>query len=69
MASVEANQTYPEAYTFYKYSTAMTEAFKKGVVIIVGEGVDSGKLVIGDLSRPVMDDYGLEDEVEEEYYE
>ena len=69
MASVEANQTYPEAYTFYKYSTAMTEAFKKGVVIIVGEGVDSGKLVIGDLSRPVMDEYGLEDEVEEEYYE
>ncbi len=69
MAGVEANKAYPEAYTFYKYITALTQAYKKGVVIVVGDGVDAGKLVIGDLSRPVMDYYGLEDEVEEEYFE
>ena len=69
MAGVEANKAYPEAYTFYKYISALTEAYKKGVLIVVGDGVDSGKLVIGDLSRPVVNDYGLEDEVEEEYFE
>ena len=69
MAGVEANKAYPEAYTFYKYISALTEAYKKGVLIVVGDGVDSGKLVIGDLSRPVIDNYGLEDEVEEEYFE
>jgi regulator of protease activity HflC (stomatin/prohibitin superfamily) len=69
MAGVEANKAYPEAYTFYKYISALTEAYKKGVLIVVGDGVDSGKLVIGDLSRPVADNYGLEDEVEEEYFE
>ena len=69
MAGVEANKAYPESYTFYKYNTAMTEAYKKGVVVIVGEGVDEGKLVIGDLSRPVEKGYDLEDEVEEEYFE
>jgi hypothetical protein len=69
MAGVEANKAYPEAYTFYKYISALTEAYKKGVLIVVGDGVDSGKLVIGDLSRPVVDNYGLEDEVEEEYFE
>jgi len=69
MAGVEANKTYPEAYTFYKYITAMTQAYKKGVVIVVGDGVEEGRLVIGDLSRPVEKSYDLEDEVEEEYYE
>ena len=69
MAGVEANKAYPEAYTFYKYISALTEAYKKGVLIVVGDGVDSGKLVIGDLSRPVVNNYGLEDEVEEEYFE
>lgn len=70
MAGVEANKTYPEAYNYYKYITALTQAYKKGVLIVVGEGVDSGSLIIGDLSRPVEEDfYFLEDEVEEEYYE
>lgn len=70
MAGVEANKEYPEAFRYHKYITAMTEAYTKGVVIIVGEGVDSGSLIIGDLSRPIAEDpYYLEDEVEEEYYE
>ena len=48
----------------------MTQAYQKGVMIVVGDGVDSGRLVIGDLSRPVLEDpYYLEDEVEEEYYQ
>lgn len=70
MAAVEAYNSFPSAYTYYKYMNSMTESYKKGVVIIVGDGVDSGSLVIGDLSRPVAEDpYYLEEEVEEEYYE
>ena len=70
VAAVEAYNAYPSAYTYYKYLNSMTEAYKKGVVIIVGEGVDSGRLVIGDLSRPVASNpYAYEDEVEEEYFQ
>lgn len=69
MASVDAYNGHPTAYTYYKYIKAMVEAYKKGVLIIVGDGVDSGKLVIGDLSRPVVeeDPFYIEPEVEEEY--
>ena len=69
-ALVAAYRAYPDAFTYYKYMEAMTQAYQKGVLIIVGEGVDSGGLVIGDLSRPVVKDpYYLEPEVEEEYFE
>jgi regulator of protease activity HflC (stomatin/prohibitin superfamily) len=69
-ALVAAYQAYPDAFTFYKFTEALTQAYKKGVLIIVGEGVDSGALVIGDLSRPILEDpYYLDPEVEEEYFE
>lgn len=70
MASVEAYNGHPAAYTYYRYMNAITQAYQKGVLIIVGDGVDTGKLIIGDLSRPVLEDpYYTEPEVEEEYYE
>lgn len=70
LASLGAYNTYPSAYTYYKYNTTATQAYKKGVVIIVGEDIDTSRLVIGDLSRPVPEDpYFIEHEVEEEYYQ
>lgn len=70
MAGVEAYNSYPSAYTYYKYITAMTGAYQKGVMIVVGDGVDSGRLIIGDLSRPTeVDPFFQEDEVEEEYFQ
>lgn len=70
MAGVEAYNTYPDAYTYYKYMKSIVQAYKTGVLIIVGDGVDSSRLVIGDLSRPVADEsYYTEPEVEEEYFE
>lgn len=70
MASVEAYNGYPEAFTYYKYISAITAAYKKGVLIIAGEGIDTGSLIIGDLSRPIPEVYNdVEPEVEEEYFE
>jgi hypothetical protein len=70
MASVEAYNGYPEAFTYYKYISAITAAYKKGVLIIAGEGIDTGSLIIGDLSRPMPEVYNdVEPEVEEEYFE
>ena len=70
MASVEAYNSHPEAFTYYKYISAVTAAYKKGVLIIAGDGIDTGRLIIGDLSRPVAEEYfDVEPEVEEEYYE
>ena len=69
MASVEAYNAYPGAYTFYKYTTTTSQAYQKGILIIVGEGVDEGALIIGDLQRPVEEDpYYIDEEVEEEYW-
>ena len=70
MASVEAYNGHPEAFTYYKYISTITAAYKKGVLIIAGDGIDTGSLIIGDLSRPVVEVYDdIEPEVEEEYYE
>ena len=70
MAGVEAYNGYPEAYTYYKYISSLTAAYKKGVLIIAGDGIDTGSLIIGDLSRPVKEEYyDIEPEVEEEYFE
>lgn len=71
MAAVEAYNSEPSAYTYYKYMNALTDAYGKGVLVLVGEDVDDSALVIGDLVRPPeeVDPYYVEPEVEEEYLE
>ena len=70
MAAVEAYNGEPAAYTYYKYMNALADAYNRGVLILVGEGVDEGALVIGDLSRPqAAEFYYTDPEVEEEYWE
>ena len=70
MAAVEAYKGEPSAYTYYRYMKALTDAYNRGVLLLLGEGVDEGALVIGDLTRPAeMDPFYTEPEVEEEYWE
>lgn len=70
MAALEACENEPSAYRYYKYMNALTQAYQKGVLILVGDGVDSASLIIGDLERPkeLMPGY-LDENYEEEYWE
>lgn len=47
MASVEAYGGSGEDYLYYKYLKAITEAYGKANLVIVGEGVDSSKIFFG----------------------
>ncbi len=49
MASVAANESNPDAYHYYKYLDALTKAYGKNKLILVGDGVDSSKLYFGNL--------------------
>lgn len=70
MAAVEAYGKHPAAYRYYKYLSALTDAYTKSVLVLVGDGVDESKLVIGNISRVEYEDpYYIEDEVEEEYWQ
>lgn len=46
-AGVDAYNSYPSAYTYYKYLKAVGEAYKKANLVIVGDGIDSSKLYFG----------------------
>lgn len=62
MAAAEADRNYRSEYRFFKYIKALTESYNGTKLIIVGEGVDSSKLVIGAMPAPTP-------EPEPEYYE
>lgn len=47
MAGVEAYNAYSSEYRYYKYLSAITEAYKKANLVIVGQGVDSSKIYFG----------------------
>lgn len=49
MASVSADGTYPDAYRYYKYMNAIKTAYGNVRLIIVGDGVDSSNLYLGNL--------------------
>lgn len=49
MASVSADGTYPDAYRYYKYMNAIKNAYGNVRLIIVGNGVDSSNLYLGNL--------------------
>ena len=53
-ASVEAANGSPEAYHYYKYLNAMSQAYGKAKLVIVGEGVDSSKIFFGNLGNVVL---------------
>lgn len=44
MASVEANNAYPDEYRFRKYLDALCKAYGKSRLVIVGEGIDSSNI-------------------------
>lgn len=49
MASVGADQNYPETYRYYKYLNAISQAYGSTRIVIVGDGVDSSNLYFGSL--------------------
>lgn len=49
MASVEADDAYPETYRYYKYLQAVTSAYSDARVVIVGDGVNSENIYIGNI--------------------
>ena len=49
MASVAADQSYTGAYRYYKYMNALKNAYGNVRLIIVGDGVDSANLYLGNL--------------------
>ena len=71
MAAANADSAYRDAYRFYKYINAVTGSYQGTRLIIVGQGVDSGKLVIGALPapEPTVEETYPEEEVGEEMME
>lgn len=49
MASMEAYNTYPDSYKYYKYLDAVKKAYGNANLVIVGEGVDTSALYFGSL--------------------
>lgn len=50
MASVEADKVNSSAYRYYKYLEALTKAYGKGKLVIVGDGVDTSDIYFGNLT-------------------
>lgn len=51
MASVAAYEANPEAYRYYKYLDALTNAYGQANLILVGDGIDSSKIILGNLAN------------------
>ncbi|MBQ8356822.1 MAG: hypothetical protein IJX39_03330 [Clostridia bacterium] len=49
MASVEADNAYRDAYRYYKYLQAITEAYADAKIVIVGDGVNTENIYIGNI--------------------
>lgn len=50
MASVEADSAYSDEYRYYKYMQAITKAYSDAKLIIVGDGVNTGNIYIGNFN-------------------
>ena len=68
VAAADADSAYRNEYRFYKYIRALTESYQGTRLIIVGEGVDSSKLVIGALPapQPEIEEIYPEEELDDE---
>ena len=47
MAALTASNSYPDEYAYYKYLNALCSAYQKAKLVIVGDGVDGGRLYFG----------------------
>lgn len=54
MASVEANKENKDAYQYYKYLDALTQAYGKANLILVGDGVDASRLYFGNFANSAV---------------
>lgn len=54
MASVEANKENKDAYQYYKYLDALTQAYGKANLILIGDGVDASKLYFGNFANSAI---------------
>ena len=50
LASVEADNAYPEDYRYYKYMKAISEAYSGAKIVIVGNGVNEENIYIGSIT-------------------
>lgn len=50
LASVEADNAYPEDYRYYKYMQAITDAYSGAKLVIVGDGINEENIYIGSFS-------------------
>lgn len=70
MAGVAAYENYPAAYRYYKYMNTLAAAYGQARLVIVGTGVDAGKLFIGSLEQVMTEeDYLAEYEDEHAFDE
>ena len=53
MAGVEAYNAYSDEYRYHKYLKAITEAYGKANLVIVGDGIDSSKIYFGNFAGNV----------------
>lgn len=51
MAALTASNSYPDEYAYYKYLNAICSAYQKARLVIVGDGVDGGRLYFGALNQ------------------
>ena len=51
MASVEANKENKDAYQYYKYLDALTQAYGKSNLVLVGDGIDASKIYFGNFAN------------------
>jgi len=49
MASVNADAAYPDEYRYYKYLEAIKSAYGGAKIVIVGDGVNTSNIYIGNL--------------------
>ena len=49
--SKAADEQYTSAYRYYKYLNAVRKGYSKGKIILVGDGVDTGKIYIGNIGQ------------------
>lgn len=66
MAAAEADRNYRSEYRFFKYLNAVVDSYAGTKLVIVGQGIDSSKLVIGAMPASTPDP---ETEYEQEEYE
>ena len=47
VAALEAYENAPDAYVYYKYLNAVSSAYKKSTLVILGEGIDGSRIYWG----------------------